>query len=38
MKMHLISLNPCVWMVVSTGVNFLEEDEELGFEQLQQIH
>jgi hypothetical protein len=38
MKMHLISLNPSVWTIVRTGVKFPDEDEELDFEQLQQIH
>jgi hypothetical protein len=38
MKMHLISLNPSVWKVVCAGVDFLEENEEPDFEQLQQIH
>jgi hypothetical protein len=34
MKMHLISLNLSMWMVVCVGVDFLEEDEEPRFEQL----
>jgi hypothetical protein len=38
MKMHLISLNLSVWTIVHTGVAFPYEDEEQGFEQLQQIH
>jgi hypothetical protein len=38
MKVHLISLNLSVWTIVRTGVDFPGEDEELGFEQLQQIH
>jgi hypothetical protein len=38
MKMHLISLSPSIWKVVCIGVDFPEEDEELGFEQLQQIY
>jgi hypothetical protein len=38
MKMHLISLNPSVWNIMCTSVDFSEEDEELGFEQLHQIH
>jgi hypothetical protein len=38
MKMHLISLNPSVWTIVHTGVEFQDEDEEPDFEQLQQIH
>jgi hypothetical protein len=38
MKMHLISLNPNVWTIVHIGIDFSNEDEELGFEQLQQIH
>jgi hypothetical protein len=33
MKMHLISLNRSVWTIVHTGVDFLDEDEEPGFEQ-----
>jgi hypothetical protein len=35
MKMHLISLNPSVWTIVRTCVDFPDEDEEPGFEQLQ---
>jgi hypothetical protein len=38
MKVHLISLNLSVWTIVRTGVDFPGEDEELGFEQLQQIN
>jgi hypothetical protein len=38
MKVHLISLNLSVSTIVRTGVDFPGEDEELGFEQLQQIH
>jgi hypothetical protein len=38
MKMHLILLNPSIWTIVSTCVDFLDEDEESRFEQLQQIH
>jgi hypothetical protein len=38
MKIHLISLNPSVWTIVRTRVEFLDKDEEPGFEQLQQIH
>jgi hypothetical protein len=38
MKMHLILLNLSIWTIVRTGIDFLEEDEEPGFEQLQQIH
>jgi hypothetical protein len=38
MKMHLISLNLSVWTIVRTWVEFLDEDEEQDFEQLQQIH
>jgi hypothetical protein len=38
MKMHLISFNPSVWTIVHTNVEFSDEDEELDFEQLQQIH
>jgi hypothetical protein len=37
MKMHLISLNLSVWTTVCIDVDFLEEDEEPGFEQLQQF-
>jgi hypothetical protein len=35
MKMHLISLNLSIWTIVRTGVEFLDEDEEPNFEQLQ---
>jgi hypothetical protein len=38
MKMHLISLNLSIWTIVRTCVDFPNEDEELDFEQLQQIH
>jgi hypothetical protein len=38
MKMHLISLNTSVWTIVRTRVEFTDEDEEPGYEQLQQIH
>jgi hypothetical protein len=38
MKMHLISLNPSVSTIVCICVDFLDEDEESGFEQLQQIY
>jgi hypothetical protein len=37
MKMHLISLNPSVWTIMCTGVDFPNAGEEPGFEQLQQI-
>jgi hypothetical protein len=37
MKMHLISLNTSVWTIVHTCVEFSVEDEESGYEQLQQI-
>jgi hypothetical protein len=35
MKMYLISLNLSIWTIVHTGVEFLDEDEEPNFEQLQ---
>jgi hypothetical protein len=38
MKVHLMSLNPCVWKVVCTSVDFLEEGETHDYNQLQQIH
>jgi hypothetical protein len=38
MKMHLISFILSVWTIVRTCVEFPDEDEELGYEQLQQIH
>jgi hypothetical protein len=38
MRMHLISLDPSVWNIVCVGVDFPDKDEELDFEQLQQIH
>jgi hydrogenase maturation factor len=38
MKMHLISLNLGVWIIVHIGVEFPDEDEEPDFEQLQPIH
>jgi hypothetical protein len=37
-KMHLISLNLSIWTIVRTCVEFRDEDEEPGFEELQQIH
>jgi hypothetical protein len=37
-KMHLISLNPSVWTIMHTSVEFPNEDEEPGYEHLQQIH
>jgi hypothetical protein len=37
MKIHLILLNPSVWTIVHTGVEFPNEVEEPGYEQLQQI-
>jgi hypothetical protein len=38
MKVHLISLNLSVCTIVHLGVEFLDEDEEPSYEQLQQIH
>jgi hypothetical protein len=38
MRMHLNSLSPNVWTIVHVGVDFLDEDEEPDFEQLQQIY
>jgi hypothetical protein len=38
MKIHLILLNLSVWMIMRTDVEFPGEDEEPGYEQLQQIH
>jgi hypothetical protein len=38
MRMHLISLGPSAWNIVCVGVDFLDEDEEPDFEQLQQMH
>jgi hypothetical protein len=38
MKVHLMSLNPSIWKVVCTGVEFLEEGKTLDYNQLQQIH
>jgi hypothetical protein len=39
MKMHLISLNPSIWLIVCTCVDLLEsKDEELTYAQEQQIH
>jgi hypothetical protein len=38
MKVHLMSLNPSVWKVVCTCVDFLEEGETPDYNQLQQIH
>jgi hypothetical protein len=35
MKMHLILLNPSIWTILRTGVEFSDEDEELRYEQLQ---
>jgi hypothetical protein len=35
---HLILLNPSVWTIVHTSVEFPDEDEEPSYEQLQQIH
>jgi hypothetical protein len=35
MKIYLISLNPSVWTIVCTCVEFLDEPD---FEQLRQIH
>jgi hypothetical protein len=34
MKVYLISLNPSVWTIVRTCVEFLDEDEEPSYEQL----
>jgi hypothetical protein len=33
--MHLILLNPSIWTILRTGVEFSDEDEELRYEQLQ---
>jgi hypothetical protein len=38
MKMHLISLNPNVWKVIGTGIEFPKPKETLGYDQLQQIY
>jgi hypothetical protein len=38
MTMHVILLNSSVWTIVCTSIDFPEEDEEPGYEQLQQIH
>jgi hypothetical protein len=38
MKVHLISLNPSVWIIVHSGIEFSDEDEEPSYEQLQQIY
>jgi predicted translin family RNA/ssDNA-binding protein len=38
MKMYLILLNMIIWTIAHTCVEFLDEDEELEYEQLQQIH
>jgi hypothetical protein len=38
MKVHLISLNPSVWTIVCSCVEFPDKDEEPSYEQLQQIH
>jgi hypothetical protein len=38
MRMHLISLSLSVWNILRVGVDFPDKDEELDFEQLQQIH
>jgi hypothetical protein len=38
MKIHLISLSPSIWNIVCIGVDFPNKDEQLDFEQLQQIH
>jgi hypothetical protein len=35
MKVHLMSLNPSVWKVVCTSVEFLEEGETSDYNQLQ---
>jgi hypothetical protein len=35
---HLILLNPSVWTIVRTCVEFPDEDEEPSYEQFQQIH
>jgi hypothetical protein len=36
--MHLISRSPSVWNIMRVDVDFPGKDEELHFEQLQQIH
>jgi hypothetical protein len=38
MRMYLISLGLSIWNIAHVGVDFPDEDEELDFEQLQQIH
>jgi hypothetical protein len=38
MKAHLMSLNPSIWKIVCTGVDFLKEGETPDYNQLQQIH
>jgi hypothetical protein len=38
MRMHLISLSLSIWNILRVGVDFPDKDEELDFEQLQQIH
>jgi hypothetical protein len=38
MKMHLISLNPNVWKVIGTCVEFPKPKETPSYDQLQQIH
>jgi hypothetical protein len=38
MKMHQISLNLSIWTIMRTEVEFSYENEELDFEQFQQIH
>jgi hypothetical protein len=38
MKVHLMSLNPSIWKVVCTCVEFSEKGETPDYNQLQQIH
>jgi hypothetical protein len=38
MKVHLILLNLSVWTIVCSCVEFPDEDGELSYDQLQQIH
>jgi hypothetical protein len=38
MRVHLISLNLSVWIIVCTCVEFPDEDVEPSYEKLQQIH
>jgi hypothetical protein len=38
MNVHLMSLNPSIWKVVCTSVDFSEEGETPDYDQLQQIH